>query len=710
MENILFFILIAAATVLFLFLPRKKQTKRFALGVLAFAFFFELVFCNFHSYHLLFGNYPMTELKLGQATVSGEYVSNVDGSLTVTGKTTLEFPGLDIPVGTVGFVLEYPDSNVPQSVAFSMDFKDVTYSATYRYGLATGDILPENDRSHTVAVDLSGEVSAMRVTLSPTSGSFTLRSIVCNRAVPMYFSPVRLTAFCAIALGLYATLCFPSFRETLEQRRTLFTKVAVALTGVFVLVALFLSLYQSGAFRGGLSHFRQYTGNQITKEIVDAFEAGQVSLLRQPSKELLELENPYDWGLRSTSGVTAAWDHLLFEGKYYSYYGIAPVLLLYLPYHLLTGFYFPAAESILLFSALGIIFLSALFMETVKRFFPRIPVNMAVWSLVVLQAASGVWYCLAYANFYEIAQSCGFLFTCAGFYFLLRSGVVGEGKIRMSAMALSSFCLSMAVLSRPTLVLYCMVAVIFLVFGFVKHRKTVGTGKPWQTVKYLLAGLGCYVFFGIMQMAYNYLRFGNILDFGIQYSLTINDFTQSQYHTDLAMIGFWNFLFAFPQIQTEFPFIFSNFSDLSVNGYYFIANENAIGILWRALPVFGYLGAVRAWKKLPPKRRLPALLLLGSCCVAAPLIIIFSIWESGYGVRYCADFSWQIILGAMCIWFVHYLSVKDDPFRADTRKYMTYFFALSAVLALAVNGALVLAYMPNNKLCLYLGRIFEFWK
>ena len=59
----------------------------------------------------------------------------------------------------------------------------------------------------------------------------------------------------------------------------------------------------------------------MTQELVDAFEAGQVSLLREAEQPLLELENPYDWSQRLESGVDYAWDHLLYEGKYYSYYG-----------------------------------------------------------------------------------------------------------------------------------------------------------------------------------------------------------------------------------------------------------------------------------------------------------------------------------------------------------------------------------------------------
>ena len=80
----------------------------------------------------------------------------------------------------------------------------------------------------------------------------------------------------------------------------------------------------------------------MNKELVDAFEAGQVSLLETPSQDMLNLENPYDLSERSAAGVSYPWDHLFFDGKYYSYYGIGTVLTLFLPYHMITGKYFPS--------------------------------------------------------------------------------------------------------------------------------------------------------------------------------------------------------------------------------------------------------------------------------------------------------------------------------------------------------------------------------
>ena len=716
----LFYFVFLATILVFLFLiVKKKETKRFGTIALALILATEIFFFNFHSFHLLFGGYEKKELDLGKADITYNATYQADGKIYAGSSAVLEFKELDMQLGSVFIDCDLPDNDKNDYVNVSIDAKDETYASSYRYAVATGKIVNGDEHSSTIVLDLSGNVSDLKISFAAEpEASYTINSITVNSPVPFHLSSLRLLILSSIVFILYALFKLPSLIGSVSENSKVFSQSVLAITAVFVIAAIAMTFAANySAFGEYHSSFKQTSGNQITQEIVDAFEAGQVSLLETPNEQLLNLNNPYDWSERTASGAWHLWDHLLFEGKYYSYYGIAPVLLLYMPYHMATGYYFPAAESILIFGAVGIIFLSLLFLELIKRFFPRLPVNIALLSLFIIQMSSGIWYCFVYPNFYEIAQSCGFMFTCAGIYFLLNSGVVGKGAIKKRSLILSSFCLSMAVLSRPTLALYCIVALIFLGFGFIKMKNTsLNEGKSLvkESAKFITAALLCYVVIGGIQVVYNYMRFGNIFDFGIQYSLTINDFTRAQYHTDFAAIGFWNFLFAFPIIKTEFPFVFSNFSDLSVNGYYFIANTNAVGLIWRALPTFGYLGAVSAYKKLDKKHRLPALLLIGSCCVVAPLIIIFSIWESGYGVRYCADFAWQLIVGALCIIFFHYVSMEKDPLKADTRKLISKFFAVAAVVSLFINFAMIYDYIPKTGMLqseyMAFENIFNFWK
>lgn len=723
---IAYIICFAVLALAFVLLPRQNRTRRAALTLLLVSLIFEMGVANFHSFHLVGGDYTAATLPLsGEAvTITG---TTAEGSLTAKDKTTvtLTYKDIDRELGTVRVKLKLPDW-MPY-VDVKVDATDETQSAAWRAVVTDGRIIAGDDRSAYMVLDLSGKVSDLRIRLSAPTGvtppagstSFTVEGVTVNESVPVHVSPLRLVLWVLGGMAVFALCTFPSMKRPFGEDKRLFRRVTVGVSAVCVLAAVvitYVSMYdQNGYVSTG---FFNTSGNQISQEIVDAFRAGQVHLLDTPSKELLAMDNPYDWSARRALGVSAKWDHLLFDGKYYSYYGIAPVLLLFLPYNLITGYYFPTAEAILLFGALGIVFLALLFWEFSKRFAAKIPNSILISTLVVLLISSGVWYNFVYDNFYEIAQASGFMFTAAGFFFLLRSGVVGEGDIRYRHIVLATMCLGWAVLCRPTLALYCVVACIFLVFGYLKHRRavketsTAATRKQalnHATVKYVLAAVLPFAILGGTQMLYNYARFGNPLDFGIQYSLTINDFTRSQYHTDFVMIGIFNFIFAFPKIMPEFPYIGSNFSTLSANGYYYVANRNAVGILWRALPSLGYLGVVPAWRTLTKRERVEAICLVLPLCVIAPLIIIFSIWESGYGVRYCCDFAWQIVLGGAAVLYLLYARVAEGQGKIILR----HAFTIAAILSLVVNGAMIYDYLTKTGHLatdyLRFARVFDFW-
>ncbi|MBP3666796.1 MAG: hypothetical protein J6K29_07070 [Clostridia bacterium] len=470
------FVLLAAAFVL---LPRKHTTKRVAVALLVLSFLGELFICNFHSFHLLGGGYETNSIDLTAetVTVSG---GETDAPLTTKkgGTVTITVTGLKQPVGTARIRLAFSE-NAP-SATVKIAAKDVTQAAAWRSGVADGTVVQGDTRSEYVVLDLSGDVSELRFAVSaPKDATVTVEGVTLNEKVPLRFSALRLVLFVLGCMAVYALVAFPSMKKTFGESPATLKRTAAVLTAVLVVAAILMtwaSMYdQNGAISTGFANQR---GNQITQEIVDAFRAGQVHLLDEPSEELLAMENPYDWSARREQGVSAKWDHLLFEGKYYSYYGIAPVLLLFLPYNLVTGYYFPTAEAILLFGGLGIIFLTLLFLEFAKLFGKRIPNSMLISTLVILQMSSGVWYNFVYDNFYEIAQSSGFLFTCAGFFFLLKSRIIGEGRINHLHLTLATVCLSWAVLCRPTLALYCIVACIFLVFGYFKRRDEVKALPP----------------------------------------------------------------------------------------------------------------------------------------------------------------------------------------------------------------------------------------
>jgi hypothetical protein len=641
----------------------------------------EAVCFNFNSYHLWKGGYDETPLDMSAATLTN-VTQNGNTYVTNGEQATIEFENLDQKIGTIRLDLK----GTAYKTDYSVDFADETNASYYlRTGLVTGSVFNDIKQTKTIVCDFSGKVSKLRINLTELkNNTVTISDITLNADYPSHFSYLR---FALILLGVMFVWAFKrsvNFRKPLSAQ----FKTVKAVTAIIVIVMVALSLLLSSVGLHPKTDFNDPTGNQITKELVDAFESGQVELKDKPGSDLLSMENPYDWSARVEQGVNAKWDHVLYDGKYYSYYGVGPVILLYLPYHLITGRYLASLPGVLLFNTLALIFLGMTFYQLMKRLFKDLPLSMYTAALVMIYASCGVWYCTVMANFYEIAQSSGFCFTVLGAYFLVTSNVIGSEKepIKPLYAALSSLFLAIAVTCRPTTAIWCVVAVVFIIAGVMKLRRAKSERSAY--VKYLCAALIPFVVIGGAQMLYNHARFGSFTDFGIAYSLTINDFTHTEFHTQLSAIGFFDYLLAPPSFTGEFPYVKSTLSTLGVNGYYFEATNNGAGLLYRALPMFFLFGAPFALKYVDKEKRTRTAILFSAVAFVAPFIIIASIWESGYGTRYMMDFAWEMLTCAFLVMFLFYRHLKGK----DAKRIYEHLLLIAMFACVFINMGLVFAY------------------
>ncbi len=692
----------------------------------------ELTLFNFNSFDFLTKDYPLANLKLYTATVDG-CKFNVDNSVNVS-NGTIEFTGLSMPVGSITVDVENENFSTADIIISYADDSNKEYRAE----TVTLQTIKGDAKSYTTPCAFSGNVSKLTfsytspnsatntptnietgietIPATDTNAGITIKSITLNNPLPIDFNFIRVFTLLFLAILPYMLLNLSTFKMPLKHCVSISRTGTVFMTIIFVFGAFYItSIYRLTTNTSVVDEFCGTSGNQITQELVDAFEAGQVSLLKEPDQSLLELENPYDWSERTKTFAVHEWDHVLFEGKYYSYYGIAPVILLFLPYHLLTGFYFPSVWAVFLFGAIGIVFLIKFLMTFMHKYFPDLPYGFAIIAIIIALMSCGVWFNFALPNFYEIAQTCGFAFTTSGAYLLLTSGILEGNKIKHSRLAIASACLGFAVLSRPTLVVYCFVAVIAVIIGLIRMSKNNSeqTNRKTKYIKCLLSAFIPLGILGITQMLYNYARFGSFFDFGIDYSLTINDFTIAESHLSQILLGYVNYLFVFPYFNHSFPFLHSNITLMNVPGYYFLANSTACGIIFRALPMFSYFFVHKAYRLAPKETRKSNTLLLLVTCIVAPAVIIYTIAESGYGVRYATDFSWQMLLGAFVIAFTIYLAVNSS----STKKILEKAMGIGLLACIIVNFAQVYEYVYNTisnypniaSKFISFGNIFEFW-
>jgi len=673
------------------FIRTKVQsgTVRFFSKMLVITALIELIVFQIPSYRIFFGNYKNTTLLMSQGTVTSEnnVIDSLSGDLKVQGKETssIEFQNLNQKIGTVRINSE-SSRKAPHRLFVDIDTTDET-SALYRKAIIKADIVQGNKSTEYITFLLSGKTDKLQFNFTGEDDNdrFTISSIELNAPIPFEIYVSRMLLILIVSTLVYAVIFSAILSREYKDNKLICLIATELITTVAVFFAVGMTVSQIPS--NSKDYFRQKEGNQISEELVLAFENKQVSLLTEPSKELLSLDNPYDRALRESSGFLAEWDHVLYKGKYYSYYGIAPVILLFLPYHLITGYFFPTDIAVMIFAVIGLVFLAMTYNVIIKKWFSRIPSGCYISGLIIIMTVCGIWFSTARPLFYEISISSGFAFVTLGAYFLISSNVIGSEKTSLPKVTFASLFLAIAVLCRPTLAVYSICACVYYAIGFKKSAEITDAEGIIQTVKkrrikYLICVLTPFVVLGSVQMWYNYARFDSPFDFGIQYSLTINDFINAECHLIYVLIGIFAYLFQMPAIKAGYPYVSTWFTYFHSNGFYFKDWGQTSGIVWLALPVFGYLLSGKAIKRLPNRNsKLKATAIIGLPCVIMPFVIICSIWESGYAVRYVADFSWQIITGALAVLFFLYINSKNDTLR----KLFRYFMAFSVVASLIVN-------------------------
>lgn len=621
---------------------RKKQrlTLKYAAKALAAAVILELTVFQFPSYRLIGGNYPQRTLIPADAAEYAQETAAPAGPFSGDQEHTLTYHDINIPVGTVRVNLKCEDDTTGK-VGFAADITDDT-GYYYRMKLIMSELVRDCPTSEYSMVLLSGNAGTarFRFTGSSPDDRYSIESIELNAPIPFDVLPLRVMLITLLSTFLLSALHSFNMNRSFNSCRKACTSAAAVLAAGMVCFMTYTTIAKLP--EGGIAQqLRLDHGDQLTEELVLAFENGQVWLPDAPEPELLSMENPYDWGKRHFDDIPYKWDHVLYNGRYYSYYGVAP-LLLFLPYHLITGHFFSTELAVLLFSSIGAVMLTMIYTELVRRRFGEITVSCFISGLVILLMSCGIWYCTSRPKFYEIAVSSAFMYLTAAVYCAMRSVTANKRKLLLTA--LSSLFMGLSVLSRPTMAVYAVCACIFWVYTAYQLRRSKKL-PLYLTCAFLpIAALGAF------QMWYNCARFGSVMEFGIKYSLTINDFTHDQYHTHFVLVGLYNFLLAPPAFFPDYPYVTTPFSQLGMNGYYFNDEGNCSGLLFLALPTAGYLLAGKVLKNTGRTGRFPALL-TGLACIASPLTIICSTWESGYSLRYTADFSWEMVIGALIILF-----------------------------------------------------------
>ena len=689
-----FTLLGATAGLSFLLCTLNKKKKYHAaitaVKAMLLASILEVTLFNIPTFRMWFGSYGEMSFSADEIASDGADVRPENGDIAVIGdRTTIfTFEGLNEEITDVYVDAEFGGGTKAAEV--SIDATDETRPNTYRELIAQSTLVKGKPHSGYTQLHLSGNVNDLKVSVMPLdSGMVYIKGISFNRQIPMDISWARLLLIIFGICSWHLMMNSKTMQRSFSKSGKICRIAAVLITDIACFAAVMITFTKLDN-TSILSIMERKGGDQMTQELVEAFEHGSTHLLDAPKEELNNFAYPYDTDALGEAGIPYNWDHVYFEQQYYSYYGIAPVVLVFLPYHLITGYYFPDSMAVLLFAVIGIIGLTKLYMEFMRKLFPKTPAGLVISGLILIQTVSGVWFSLGRPRFYEIALSAGFATLTWAVYFMFKANIVGTGKISLKYTTISSLIFAIAVLCRPTLVLYCITAALFMICALPRVSATEKKGgtKLFNAAgtRYLLCALLPMVCIGLVQMWYNYDRFGSPFEFGIQYSQTINDFTKTQFHPRLSWVALYNYFLNPPVFSTQYPIISTEFQFMSAGGYFYAdldSTRNTSGLFFLALPMFVYLLSGKALNNFHGrKNKLIKSAYIALPCLIIPFGIVASVWESGYAVRYMADFAWQSLLGAYAILFFIYSKLTDP-----TKKKLIFgFMWFSTMWGLVVAG------------------------
>jgi hypothetical protein len=606
-----------------------------------------------------FGNYDQITLSDATTNLEGIYLNkallddsgdeNAPQNAETGGNVTVTFTDLNRRVSSVHVAPAFPIDDVASfPVRIIFDDEALTQRVTGDFTIVRG-----LEHTHYIPIYPAGEVSSVTVVFPQMTGMFY--NISFNETIPL--SPVflRMLLVASILLAIAMLRRYDIFSARFDPKSRY-------QRGGFVITILCLAIFciftaltnDGGIFSNGIALGSD--NGQYGVYLADAIINGR-TWLNIPGAEIFQsVERPYDWAYRESIGlrgnVDYPWDTVYYDGRYYSYFGVVPCLLLHVPYTLVTGKHLPPQMAACFFGVLSMISLSFLYRKIITNFTPRIPYIIYVMGQVAFAMCSFLPYIVRYGRFYETVLIAGVMFCAAGFWLLLK--FMENVQYRNLWLVLSCLCFSLAVGCRPNLI-FCFIFIPAL--GWTTFRNSTIKQKVgmlvWAALPTLIAA--------IPLMMYNYTRFGSVTEFGSSYQLSGQTMSSLYSLTPNAALvsilnGVKGYFFNSINILTEFPFVQSR--AVSTQFFNFKNYDGGIFGVFSLPIMWGLLALPLAVKRLhkPEEDRRIFKIVTSALSVAVLLFLVDCF--IGTVTRYLCDFMWLLLVADI-------LAINTLFFRAE---------------------------------------------
>jgi hypothetical protein len=344
----------------------------------------------------------------------------------------------------------------------------------------------------------------------------------------------------------------PSLSERQQQRRSLddgsrsvrWSQLAIVLCAAVVLAFYCRCAWSYSKDLNPAPHRTDFQNLEA-----DGVLAGRLDLTLPVPAGLRALKDPYNPVQNAKFRAAGLHDLTYYHGKLYAYFGIAPVLLLFIPYRLLGVGQLSPTLACLIFCAAGFLMSVGTMRLLVRRFLD--PIHPIVEPLGVLALGLGapIGWLVSIGRGYEVAIASGYFLVATGLYFLCR-GLFQSRRPRIPSLALAGAAFASSVAARPSLVL----ALGFVAFGVIYLFRVCRPGsRRRQSLGALMAPVALI---GALIAWYNWARFGVMTEFGTSYMMQGENVRLARAsELEFLFRGMYDYLLAPPRFSSTFPWL-----------------------------------------------------------------------------------------------------------------------------------------------------------
>ena len=426
----------------------------------------------------------------------------------------------------------------------------------------------------------------------------------------------------------------------------------------------------------------------------EALANGQIELMEKPSEELINMENPYDHIKRGAEGIEYLYDVAYYEGAYYNYFGIAPIAILILPFRLITGIYLHTYifNFVFVFGiALG---LYSLYKKLIDNYINKISLCNFYLGYYAILIGSNVFTLLRGAK-YDIVVTSGIMFLLIAMN--LAVSLYDKPKWIYLKLIFIGISTGLIVLSKPNLIVYYPLIFILILISM----KNLKAKDKIKDALFIMIPLGILA---ILQMSLNYVRFGNILEFGAKYQLTSFNMASCMSITfGKALGGIIEYIFKTPIINPlKFPFVFVN-KETSLVSMNEVCYENRlVGLIGIAI-LFIYFFKDYILKDEDELKKI-----VNTGIIVSFGAMIISTCFGGICEAYSVDFKLILCIGAILLFLK---AIEKDEENEFIKKGYLITCIITIMIMIGIGLTTEMNFLSNyaSNVTIFFKNIFEFW-